>query len=301
MINRIGYACINQNLKPRGFKECRLNSVYKYGINYLREKIINNLLLTKDILVWNIENDIFMYRVTSKLMPLVTHPDILKDFDWRWQEDKEILEYMGAIKDIVDINKIRLSMHPDQFTVINSLKENVVKNSIDNLRYHHDVLKSLGGTDIIIHTGGVYGNKKASMERFIRNFNELDYSIQQMIRLENDDVSYNVDDVLYINSKTSVPIVLDIHHHRCNHDNDLMKEDIIKINETWNRAGITPKLHISSGKEGINDRKHSDYITNEDFESLLELVGGIQADLMVEAKEKDNATLKLLQHYSFCK
>ncbi len=293
MIKKIGYACINLHLKPRGFKECRLNSVYKYGINYLRDKIINNLVLTRDILQWNIENQILMYRVTSNLFPLVDHPDIIKDFQWRWEEDEEIHLYMKEIKDIVEKNLIRLSIHPDQFTVLNSLNEKVVKNSIKYLQHHYDVLKNLGGADIIIHTGGVYGDKHASMERFITNFYKLDENIQKMLRLENDDVSYNVDDVLYINSKTLIPIVLDIHHHKCNHQRELTKEDFKKINHTWNKTGLIPKMHISSGKMGTNDRRHSDYINCEDYETLIRTIGNMDIDLMVEAKKKDEAVLRM--------
>lgn len=294
MIKKIGYACINLNLKPRGFNDCRLNSVYKYGLNYLRDKIINNLILTKDILDWNIENGIFMYRITSKLLPLASHPDIIKDFEWHWHDDKEIHMYMKEIKDTVEKNHIRLSIHPDQFTVLNSLNEKVVKNSMDYLKYQYEVLKNLGGLDMIIHTGGVYGDKNASINRFIKNFYKLDETIQNMIRLENDDVSYNIDDVLYISSKTLIPIVLDIHHDRCNHEKDLNEDDIIKVNATWEKTGLIPKMHISSGKTHITDKRHSDYVRFEDFENIIKIIGTIDADLMVEAKKKDEAALKLI-------
>lgn len=299
MIKKIGYACINLHLKPRGFKDCRLNSVYKYGMNYLRDKIINNLVLTKDILEWNIENKIFMYRVTSTLFPLVNHPDIIKDFKWRWQEDEEIQMYMKEIRRIVEKNHIRLSMHPDQFTVLNSLNEKVVKNSMDYLQHHYEVLKNLGGTDIIIHTGGVYGDKQASMERFIRCFYQLDESIQKMLRLENDDVSYNVGDVLCINNKTRIPIVLDFHHYRCNHETELNKDHIIKINDTWEKTGLIPKMHISSGKTSPDDKKHSDYIKYEDLEALIRMIGNIDVDLMIEAKKKDKAVLRIKNYIEF--
>lgn len=294
MIKKIGYACINLHLKPRTFNDCRLNSVYKYGLNYLRDKIINNLVLTKDILDWNIENGIFMYRITSKLLPLVNHPDIINDFKYHWQDDEEIFMYMKKIKDTVKNNDIRLSIHPDQFTVLNSLNEKVVKNSIDYLQCQYEMLKNLSGSDIIIHTGGVYGNKNSSIDRFIKNFSKLDEHVQKMIRLENDDVSYNIDDVLFISSKTSIPVVLDIHHDRCNHEKDLTKDDIIKINDTWKKTKLIPKMHISSGKTDFTDKKHSDYIRIEDFENLIKILENIDTDLMVEAKKKDEAVLKLI-------
>lgn len=293
MIKKIGYACINTALKPKSFKECRLNSIYKYGIDYLREKILNNIILTKDILEWNVENDIYMYRVTSSLFPLVNHPDIQKDFRWRWQEDEKILSHMEEIKQIVRKNNIRLSMHPDQFTVLNSLNEKVVKNSIDYLQYHYEVLKHLGGSDIIIHTGGVYGDKEASKERFIKNFSLLDEKIQQMIRLENDDVSYTVEEVLFINEKTGIPVVLDVHHHRCNNEGELTKDHITRICDTWKTTGMIPKMHISSGSTRIDDKHHHDYIAPSDFIDLMEMVKDKEIDLMVEAKKKEQAVLKI--------
>lgn len=294
MIKRIGYACINNNLKPRNFQQCRLNSVYKYGIDYLRDKIVNNLELTKDILRWNIDNRIFMYRVTSNLLPLVDHPDILKDFEWRWQQDDELLNIMYEIKNIVQKNNIRLSMHPDQFTVLNSTKTSVVENSINYLNHHYEVLTLLGGSDIIIHTGGVYGDKISARDRFIEVYEELSKGIKEMLRLENDDVSFNIDDVLFISEKTSIPIVLDIHHHRCNKKREITNDDIKIIKDTWRNKRMIPKMHISSGKIGFYDKSHSDYILEEDIKEFISLIQDIEIDLMVEAKEKDNAVLRLI-------
>jgi UV DNA damage endonuclease len=296
MIKKIGYACISLNLKPRGFKECRLNSVYKFGIDYLREKIINNLLLTRDILKWNVENGIFMYRATSTLLPLVTHSDVKRDFSWRWQQDEEICLYMNEIKEVVEENHIRLSMHPDQFTVLNSLNPKVVENSIQYLQYHYEVLEKLGGTDMIIHTGGVYGNKQASMDRFIENYEKLNENIKKMLRLENDDVSYTLKDVLYINEKCGIPIVLDIHHHNCNNEKPLTKQYMLQIKNSWNSTSLIPKMHISSGKTNFNDKKHSDYIRYEDLENLKTLLENIDIDLMIEAKMKDEAVLEIMKY-----
>ncbi|AOR23379.1 UV DNA damage repair endonuclease UvsE [Clostridium taeniosporum] len=294
MIRKIGYACINNNLKPRNFKQCRLNSVYKYGIDYLKDKIINNLNLTKDILNWNINNGIFMYRATSNLLPLVDHKYILKDFQWRWQQDKELLSIMDEIKNIVQKNNIRLSMHPDQFTVLNSIKSNVVENSINYLNHHYEILSLLGGNDIIIHTGGVYGDKISAIERFIEVYKNLTKGVKEMLRLENDDVSFNIDDVLYISEKTSIPIVFDIHHNRCNNQREITNNDINLIKDTWKNTGLIPKMHISSGKTGVYDKSHSDYILKDDIISFTSLIEDIEIDLMVEAKEKDNAVLRLI-------
>ncbi|HAK43772.1 MAG TPA: UV DNA damage repair endonuclease UvsE, partial [Clostridium sp.] len=114
MINRIGYACINTSLESN-FKDCRLNSIYTNGIPYLKDIILHNLNLTKETLLWNVENNILMYRATSKMIPFATHKDILKDFSFRWYADKNIVNALNEIKDIVIKNNIRLSMHSDQF------------------------------------------------------------------------------------------------------------------------------------------------------------------------------------------
>ncbi|MEJ8555263.1 UV DNA damage repair endonuclease UvsE [Tepidibacter sp. Z1-5] len=295
MLQKIGYACINTHLQPRKFNDCRLNSVYKYGIVYLRDKIINNLYLVKDILLWNIKHDIYMYRVSSRLLPLVTHPDVINDFDWNWKKDDEILNIMNDISDLVIKYNIRLSMHPDQFTVLNSPNERVVKNSIINIKYHYDILKRLSGNDMIIHTGGVYNDKESATQRFIEVFNKLDSDIKNMIRLENDDKSFTVEDALYISSKTDIPIVLDIHHHKCNNPNNINIEKYISdIVNTWKNINLIPKLHISSGRDNKFDRKHSDYIHIHDFNYLLNVMSKYEFDLMVESKQKDKAVLDIM-------
>lgn len=296
MIKKYGYACINMSLKPKSFQTCRLKSVFQYEINYLRKKILNNLDLTKDILIWNIENGIYMYRATSQLLPLVTHPDILSAFEWRWYLDEEILGKMEEIKSIIEKNQIRLSMHPDQFTVLNSDKKHVVENTIEYINYHYQILDKLGGKDMILHVGGVYGNKNIAVQRFISNFMKLDEKCKSMIRLENDDKSYNIEDVLYINQKTNIPIVFDIHHHNCNFIDTIDVNKIKAVVDTWKDTGMVAKMHISSGKTSSTDRKHSDYIRKDDFMFFKELTEYVEIDLMVEAKLKEKAVLELLKY-----
>ncbi|MEG2288764.1 MAG: UV DNA damage repair endonuclease UvsE [Clostridium sp.] len=293
MINRIGYACINTSLNDN-FRDCRLNSVYKQGIPYLKDIIIHNLNLTKNTLLWNIDNDIFFYRATSKLVPFATHKEVLRDFSFRWYEDENALKILAEIKEIVHENNVRLSMHPDQFTILNSLREDVVLNSIDNLIYHKDILEYMGGSDLIIHTGGVYGDKLASIERFISNFNKLPKDIKKYLRLENDDVSYNLKDVLDISKTCGIPVVLDIHHHNCNNCGiNTVNPFIYDVSNSWKKTGLIPKCHISSGITTYTDKRHADYISPSDFFSFCEITEPLIVDLMVEAKRKEQAVLML--------
>ncbi|MBI9012118.1 MAG: UV DNA damage repair endonuclease UvsE [Clostridiales bacterium] len=296
MINKVGYACINEHFKPETFKSCRLKTIKEKGIKYLRTIILHNLELTYNILNWNIENNIFMYRATSDLMPLVTHRDILELDDWRWFYDDEILDRLRSINEFVMMNQIRLSMHPDQFTVLNSPREKVVKASISYLEYHEKLLSLMGGSDLIIHVGGVYGDKVESRKRFINQYRLLSDEIKYLIRIENDDKSYTIFDVLEISELTGVKVVFDYHHHRCLSGVKVTNDLIQHIENTW--QGQTPKMHISSGKTDIKDRRHHDYISVDDSRILSDIYSVHSVDVMVEAKKKEFAALKLMADLS---
>lgn len=293
MINRIGYACINSSIKEN-FKDCRLKSVYTRGISSLKDITLNNLMVTEKTLRWNIKNNIFMYRATSKMIPFATHSDIIKDFSFRWYEDIDILNSLKKIREIVLNNNIRLSMHPDQFTVLNSPDENIVEKAVINLKYHRDLLVLMGGTDLIIHTGGVYGDKADASARFINSYLNLEEDVRKYVRLENDDISYDLKDVLRISDNCGIPVVLDIHHHNCKNDGNYdIKNLIPHINESWQTAGIIPKCHISTGLTKYNDKRHHNMVSAADFFAFCDLTDGIDVDLMVEAKMKEQAVLYL--------
>lgn len=293
MINRIGYACINTSIE-KNFKDCRLNSIYTKGIDFLKDIILSNLKLTEDTLLWNVSNNILLYRATSKLIPFSTHQDILRDFSFRWYEDEDILAALYKIKTVVISNSFRLTMHPDQFTVLNSPSEDIVKNAISNLKYHKDLLELMGGSDLIIHTGGVYGDKPSAISRFISTYNSLEEDIKKYLRLENDDVSYTLEDVLSISKECGIPILLDIHHHNCKNNGTFNITKLLpNIIHSWNKTGLIPKCHISSGIESFKDKRHDEFISPSDFYAFCDLVKDTTVDLMVEAKGKEQAVLKL--------
>lgn len=292
MINQVGYACINEHLKPKTFKSCRLKTIKEKGLVYLKGIILHNLDFTYEILNWNLNHEIFLYRVTSDLMPLVTHQDVLAMDEWRWYEDEEIAIKLETIKTLVQENKIRLSMHPDQFTVLNSNRSKVVEASLEYLEYHERLMHAVGGQDIIIHVGGVYGEKSAAMKRFVDQYNLLSPNIRKLLRLENDDKSYSILDVLEISEETGVPVVFDYHHHRCLTDGVVTTDLIKRIERTWKNS--LPKMHISSGKSSVKDRSHSEYISSEDCRAVVAFYQDCQVDVMIEAKMKDRAALRFL-------
>ncbi|MBF0209079.1 MAG: UV DNA damage repair endonuclease UvsE, partial [Oligoflexia bacterium] len=191
---------------------------------------------------------------------------------------------------------VRLSFHPDQFVVINSPKKEVVENSIQDLEYHNTVAKLLNADVINIHAGGAYGDKKSALQRFKTNFNYLSSELRSRLTLENDDKIFVPSDLLPISHELKVPLVYDIHHHRCVLSGtkwDMNIDETSKLcYRTWNRE---PMFHLSSplnGWSGRNKRSHHNYINVEDFPEQWKNLTPLTID--IEAKAKEDAIKKLL-------
>ncbi|AEO93769.1 endonuclease [Bacillus phage G] len=288
---KFGYACINISTNMR-FRTCRLKTAQVEGLSKIKELTLQNLNLILDNIVWNIENNIYFYRFTSNVIPFATHDIMKNEFQWDWYNDKDILEITSRIRDIVLNNNLRLTVHPGQYSPLNTPNEKTLKGTFDDFEYHDKMLELMGGTDMITHVGGMYGDKEMAKINFINNYFNLSDSIKQKLRLENDDKIFTVEDVLEISSVCGVPVCLDIHHHNCNPSDKSIEELFPKVVDTWRGIDI-PKTHISSGKTHKLDRAHADYINREDLESFLRIIGDYDVDIMFESKKKD---LSVLQH-----
>lgn len=284
---KLGYACINLSLNKK-FRSCRVVTAEKEGIPKLKELTLENLRLTKEIMEWNIKHNILFYRMSSNIVVLATH----QVNTWNWSDDPDVLEICSQIKQIKDQYGSRLSMHPGQYSVLNSPREEVIANTLSDLHYHADLMDLTGATDMILHLGGEYGNKEQSIRRFVKEAEKLPENIFNKLRLENDDKTFNLEDVLQVCEKTGIPACFDIHHHFCNPCEGRLEDLLDRVWDTWKRTG-TPKVHISSGKEFPTDRRHHDFIHPEDFNRLICYLNGQDADIMVEAKSKDLAVLRL--------
>lgn len=284
---RLGYACMNTELKTV-FRTLRLATAQAEGVEKIKELTLKNMQTTLDIINWNLANDIYFYRASSSIVPLSTHPVNT----WIWWEDPDFLFIAGQIRDIVETHQMRVSVHPGQYTVLNSPREEVVERAIEDLIYHEKLIALMGGNDIIIHTGGAYGDKESAKRKFADSYLKLPEAVRQRIRLENDDKTFTIRDVLDIHAMCGVPICFDIHHHNCNNDGTAV--DFAEVLATWKDYG-TPKIHISTGKEGFTDLRHHELVSEKDFEELLMLLGGTDADIMFEAKMKEQAVLPFLK------
>lgn len=269
--------------------------------NYTVDKLLditkNNLKNLKEIIIYNVKNNYHFYRLTSKLVPLATHDKV--NFDYITPLTSEYKK----IGKIINDNKIRVDTHPDQYAVLNSMDKKIVKNTFEILEYHYRILKALDIKNpiIILHVGSSSCGKKASITRFINNFNKLPEYIKNCIAVENDDKVYNIKDVLSLCNKLNIPMVLDYHHYVCNNEGEKIEDYIEKIINTWKKT--TPKFHFSSPKSKLKKefRSHHDYINSDDFIKFVEILKQYNkdVDIMLEAKAKDDALSRLVRKLKY--
>lgn len=260
------------------------------------------------------EERINMYRISSRVAPYVTHPD-LPQFHHQVEECAEELARLG---ERARRQGLRLSMHPEAFTVLNSPNERVYEGALRDLDFHARFLDAMGlGPEavVIIHGGGVFGDKPAAMARFVARYALLPERIRRRLTLENDEKSYTVPDIAELHRRTGVPLTLDNLHHRVNNPDGLSDREAAALCfPTW-PAGVTPKMHFSSaraeqrqvrrrdratGKVIVSEAaplesQHADYIDPDEFIGFLRATEPlhINVDVMLEAKAKDLALLRL--------
>ena len=294
---RLGYACISNALNVTSYKTMTY-SYYKRGEKtYINDKlnkiILSNFNSLKEILNYNIRNDISFFRMTSNLIPLITHPNV--DFEVYNRYSKQFKEIGNIIKN----NNLRVDMHIDPFCVLNSINPDTINTSISILKNAKNMFNAMEiNSKLVLHVGGKTNGKKEGMKRFINNFNLLDKEIQKMIILENDDKIYNIRNVLKICNTLNIPMVLDYHHYKCNKNNEKIEDYIEKIFDTWTS---TPKIHFSSPKSKKEKRSHNEYIDCDEFINFIEKIKFIDRDfdIMLEAKGKDDALFRLVRQLKY--
>jgi UV DNA damage endonuclease len=234
------------------------------------------------------------FRIMSPLFPRMTHPDAGYSLD-DLPDNKKITATLEICRVFALMHQIRLSFHPDQFVVLSSPYPEVVANSVRELEYQSRLAEMVGADVINIHAGGVYGDKPAALRRFCEVFPGLPDTVKSRLTLENDDVSYTVRDLLPVCKELSIPLVYDVHHHRCNPDGLSVEEATHLADETWRSVGREQYCHLSSpqaGWEGGNPRPHADYIDLADFPDCWR---GRDMTVDIEAKSKELAVVRIME------
>lgn len=289
---RLGYACITNCINDSSSSPYTYSEYLKDGdIDKLDRVIISNLKSLNNIIDYNIKNNIHFYRISSKIIPLATKDDVKFDYTNKYKS------YYDTIGKKISDSKMRVDFHPDQFCVLNSVKSDVVSNSVKILEYHYNLLNMLNVNDkiLILHVGSSTFGKENSISRFINNFNKLPIYLRKCIAIENDDKVFNVNDVLKISKVTSIPIVLDYHHHLCN-KSDFSFADIFN---SWGNSRV--KMHFSSPKNKRDYRSHNEYINGDDFINFIEILKKYDRDIdiMLEAKGKDDSLFRLVRYIKY--
>lgn len=289
---RLGYACITNCINDSSSSPYTYSEYLKDGdIDKLDRVIISNLKSLNNIIDYNIKNNIHFYRMSSKIIPLATKDDVKFDYTNKYKS------YYDTIGKKISDSKMRVDFHPDQFCVLNSVKSDVVSNSVKILKYHYNLLNMLNVNDkiLILHVGSSTFGKENSISRFINNFNKLPIYLRKCIAIENDDKVFNVNDVLKISKVTSIPIVLDYHHHLCN-KSDFSFADIFN---SWGNSRV--KMHFSSPKNKRDYRSHNEYINGDDFINFIEILKKYDRDIdiMLEAKGKDDSLFRLVRYIKY--
>jgi len=237
------------------------------------------------------------FRIMSPLFPRMTHPEVGYSME-QLPDGETILSTLKTCRSFASKQQIRLSFHPDQFVVLSSPHPAVVANSIQELEYQAWLAEAVGADIINIHAGGVYGDKSAALQRFGKVYDQLSESVRSRLTLENDDVSYTPQDLLLLCEQQNIPLVYDLHHHRCNPDNLTVEEATEQAGNIWKAAGREQYCHISSPQTGwgsSNPKPHADYINPDDFPDCWR---ARTMTIDIEAKAKELAVLRFMSDLS---
>ncbi|MFN2477066.1 MAG: UV DNA damage repair endonuclease UvsE [Chthoniobacterales bacterium] len=265
-------------------------------------------------------SDIRMYRMSSDIAPYVTHPD-MPQFHGMIKECADELKALGRrARDL----RLRLSFHPSQFIVLNSPDPVLVQKSVADLAAQAEMLDRMElGPEavVVVHAGGTYGDTESGCTRWIQIYKTLSPEIRARLVLENDDLRYSAADVLRIHEATGVPLIFDHQHFWCFNPEGLdLSETVARFLKTWPK-GVRPKIHFSSPRTELRllkrkvpkSRKkklvlqppvwtgHADFCQPFEFIAMMRMLPRAEFDVMLEAKSKDLALLRLrrdLQRYA---
>jgi len=286
---KIGYPCINRGIG------CTTNSTFRLA-NYSKERLIkavtNNIDCLQKILVYNVKHDLLFFRISSDIIPFASHP--ICKFKWEQYFEKDF----ANVGEFIKKNKFRISMHPDQFILINAKDKKIVTRSVKELAYHCTVLDLMGldnTAKVQIHIGGVYGDKEASIERFIKEYKKLPEIIKKRLAIENDHNRYSFQDCLRVYQKTKIPIIFDSFHHECLNNGETMRDALLLASKTWKKTDGVLMVDYSSQEKNKVTGAHAQTIDICHFKKFLQNITGIECDIMLEIKDKEKSAHKARQ------
>lgn len=234
-------------------------------------------------------NGIGCFRVNSQILPLKTHPTQGYAIE-ELPNAAVIVAAFQACGRFAREHEIRTCFHPDQFVVLNSRRPDVVEASLRELEYQAEVAEWIGADVVNIHGGGAFGDKAAALADFARTAERLSPRVRSRLTVENDDKIFTPADLLPLCNSLNIPLVYDVHHHRCCGDNLSIDEATAAAVATWDRE---PMFHLSSpleGWKGPKPERHHDFIDVRDVPACWR---SLNLTIEIEAKAKEVAVLQL--------
>jgi UV DNA damage endonuclease len=298
--------CIHNGLKDQGVKFNTMTyAQYKKlgkdtAMKVLADRSFNNIKTIHSIIKECAKNK-WNYRIGSNVFPLMTHPDLTFGVD-DFYNAAEIYAEFRACADTIKQNKVRCSMHPDQFVVPASPNPKVRENAIRDLEQHGYIMDLLDlpktpEAPINIHMNCYNnGNFSEAADRFIESYNLMSNSVRNRLVLEAEDKgkSWNTK-LLYdhVYKRINMPITYDSHHHRCgNTYGNLTPEQACDLaRTTW--GNHKPLFHFSNGKKSPIDRAHSNCVYQ-----LHEELFKCPTDVDFEFKFKERSINKFVLDFS---
>lgn len=269
-----------------------------------------SLAYLRDIFSYCREAGLDMYRMATDLAPYATHPG-LPEFNNQLAESAEELAVAG---DMARRLSLRLSFHAHQAAALNSPDETVASQAAAQARVLARILDGMGlGPEAVIvtHAGGVYGNPTTARERFIRAVDALDAATRARLVLENDDVRFGMEDVLWIHRRSGLWLVFDRLHYRLRDHGDSASEisaleaclstwpDAVKPKIHWSTPRTELRLEEAGGAGGPTARisrwsYHSDLVNPFEFIDFIRAARHLRPfDVMLEVRAKELAVQQL--------
>ncbi|HOT94493.1 MAG TPA: UV DNA damage repair endonuclease UvsE [Methanoregulaceae archaeon] len=286
---RIGYPCINRSIGCSAGRTFRLAS---YSRERLYATVAANLACLERILAFNREAGLFFFRIGSGLVPFASHP-VCTD---TWQE--ACGPALARVGRRVREEGHRISMHPDQFVVINGPDRGVLDRSVAELEYHAEVLDLMGldrTARVQVHVGGVYGDRTASLHRFIDRAGRLPEAVRRRLVIENDDGRYSVEDCLAISAETGIPVLFDRFHHEVFGTGGPVEGVLVRVAATWEPGDGNMMVDFSTQAEGRRAGAHAPTLDPAAFARFLDESRACDPDIMLEVKDKERSALLALE------
>lgn len=283
---RLGYPTQNLTIPVGTNRTLRLANLQ--DTEKLRALIRANIAGLKEIVRWNAEREISLFRMGQSLIPFASHPAF--PYDWRREHEEDLRE----AGELARTSSIRLSMHPGQYIQPSSLKPEVVQRSVEELRASARILTLLGNPDsvLVLHLGGKNEDKAATSRRFVEVL-QNEEEILRYLALENDERIWTVPEVVETATALHIPTITDTLHHDLNPANLTLEEALDLSLPTWKVRNARPKAHLSSQNPEKQAGAHAYAIDLVDWNALLEALNGRETDVMVEAKGKELALLPM--------